>query len=57
VDQAQNLVRGVTPQDLRDSDALRTQVASQLTRVQATLDGMMVDRPRRRIIRNQESQA
>jgi hypothetical protein len=52
VAQAQRAVRNVGAQDLRDSESLRGQVASQLTRVQASLDAMLVDRPRRRIIRN-----
>lgn len=51
VDQAQQVVRGVGPQDLRDNNSLREHVASQLSRVQSELDGMVVDRPRRRIIR------
>ena len=39
-------------QDLRDSEAIRSQVATQLSRVQSSLDAMLVDRPRRRILRN-----
>jgi hypothetical protein len=58
VEQAQRVVQGVEPQQLRDRADLRQHVATQLTQVQATLDGMMVDRPRRRIIRNDhEAQA
>jgi hypothetical protein len=57
VDQAQRIVQGHEPKDLRDSDSLRQTIASQLSSVQAQLDGMLVDRPRRRIIRNQESQS
>jgi hypothetical protein len=56
VQQAQRIVAGHEPQDLRDNEALRQHVASQLSGVQAALDGMLVDRPRRRIIRNQEAQ-
>jgi hypothetical protein len=52
VAQAQRAVRGIGAQDLRDSDGLRTQVATQLGRVQASLDALLVDRPRRRILRN-----
>ena len=52
VAQAQRAVRNVGAQDLRDCDALRSQVATQLSRVQASLDAMLVDRPRRRILRN-----
>jgi hypothetical protein len=49
---AQQAVRNIGAQDLRDSESLRGQVATQLTRVQASLDAMLVDRPRRRILRN-----
>jgi hypothetical protein len=51
VNQVQNVVRGVEPQQLRDMPSLRQQVATQLSGVQATLDGLMVDRPRRNILR------
>jgi hypothetical protein len=51
VAQCQNVVQGIEPQQLRDNQSLRQQVATQLAGVQATLDGMLVDRPRRRIIR------
>jgi hypothetical protein len=54
VERAQRIVRGVRPQELRDNDTLRQQVAGQFAAVQATLDGMLVDQPRRRIIRNQQ---
>ena len=51
VAQAQRVVRGVEPQQLRDNQALRQQVASQLSGVQSVLDGLLVDRPRRNILR------
>ena len=51
VERAQRAVRGVAAQDLRDSGALRQRVASQLTQVQSALDSMLVERPRRRILR------
>jgi hypothetical protein len=51
VEEAQRLVRGVTPQDLRDNDSLRRQVATQMASVQSQLDEMIIDRPRRSIIR------
>jgi hypothetical protein len=51
VAEARRIVRGVGPQDLRDSASLRERVASDLSRVQATLDDLLVDRPRRRILR------
>ena len=52
VAQAQRAVRGVAAQDLRDSQSARREVARQLSRVQHSLDEMLVDRPRRRILRN-----
>lgn len=51
VAQAQQAVRGIGAQDLRQSGDLRQRVASQLSSVQSALDGLMVDRPRRKIIR------
>jgi hypothetical protein len=51
VAQAQRAVRGVGAQDLRASGDLRQRVASELSVVRSALDGMMVDRPRRKIIR------
>jgi hypothetical protein len=51
VEQAQRAVRGVGAQDLRDSDGLRREVAGQLSRVQSSLDSLLVERPRRRILR------
>lgn len=56
VEQAQNLVRGVEPQALRANETLRQHVATQLSSVQAALDGMMVDRPRRNIIRSRSTE-
>ncbi len=49
--EAQNLVRGVEPQVLRANETLRQHVATQLSSVQAALDGMLIDRPRRNLIR------
>lgn len=51
VEQAQQIVRGVGPQQLRDDQPLRQQVATQLSGVQSVLDGLLVDRPRRNILR------
>lgn len=51
VEQAQSVVRGVAPQRLRDNDALRQQIATQMSAVQARLDGLIIDRPRRNILR------
>ena len=51
VTQARQAVQGVTPQQLRDSDGLRELVSAQLGQVQSVLDGLLVDRPRRNILR------
>lgn len=51
VAQAQRAVRGTGAQSLRDSGTLRREVAAQLSRVQTSLDGLLVERPRRRILR------
>jgi hypothetical protein len=56
VNQAQRVIHGVQPQDLRDNGSLRQHITTSLAGVQASLDGMLVDRPRRRIVRNQEVQ-
>jgi hypothetical protein len=48
---AQRVIRGVEPQALRDNAGLRQQVATEMSRVQSVLDGMLVDRPRRNILR------
>ncbi len=56
VAQAQRVIRGVEPQQLRDSNALRQNVATQLSAVQSVLDGLLVDRPRRNIIRSRQPQ-
>ena len=48
---AQQAIRGVGAQDLRDREGLRQQVATQMSSVLATLDGLLVDAPRRKILR------
>lgn len=57
VGQAQRIVRGVQPQALRDNQSLRQELATQLSGVQSVLDGMLVDRPRRNILRRQRPEA
>jgi hypothetical protein len=52
VERAQQVVRGVRPQDLRDDEGLRRHVAAEMASVQARLEGMIVERPRRHIIRS-----
>lgn len=51
VAQAQGIVRGVRPQQLRDDQAFRQQIASRLSAVQSQVEGLLVDRPRRNILR------
>jgi hypothetical protein len=51
VERAKEAVRGVGPQDLRDSGALRQRVFSDLAEVRRSLDALLVERPRRRILR------
>jgi len=48
---AQRIVGGLQPQTLRDNGPLRQHVATELSRVQSVLDGLLVDRPRRNILR------
>jgi len=51
VDDARQIISGVGPQDLRDRGDLRQSISRELTRVEASLDGYLTDRPRRRILR------
>ncbi|MCA9124642.1 MAG: hypothetical protein H6822_09045 [Planctomycetaceae bacterium] len=51
VEQVQDIVQGRSPQQLRDNGTLRQSVAAQLTEVQNALDDLLVDRPRRNILR------
>ena len=55
VAEAQRAVRGVDARDLREGDGLRQAVATQLGQVQSSLDAMLVERPRRRILRQSAS--
>jgi hypothetical protein len=48
---AQRTIRGVEPQALRDDVGLRQHVATEMSRVQSVLDGLLIDRPRRNILR------
>jgi hypothetical protein len=45
------IIQGVEPQALRDNGVLRDTVASELSELQSSLDDLLVDRPRRRILR------
>ena len=48
---AQWVIRGVARQDLRDDAGLRQHVATEMSRVQSALDGLLLDKPRRAILR------
>ena len=48
---AQRVIRGVDAQELRDNAGLRQHVAAEMSRVESVLDGLLVDRPRRNILR------
>jgi hypothetical protein len=52
ITQAQELIRGIGPQDLRDNAALREHVGHQLAAVQAVVGELLVPQPRRRIVRS-----
>ena len=54
VDRAQQAVTGVVATDLRTSSGLRQRVADQLSQVKQSLDELLVDRPRRRILRSSQ---
>lgn len=51
VAEAQRLVQNVTPQQLRDQNNLRQHLGTAMARMQQNLDGMLVDRPRRQLLR------
>jgi hypothetical protein len=57
VEQAQRTVRGIEPQALRDNSGLRQHLATELAGVQSVLDGLLVDRPRRNILRRRDEVA
>jgi hypothetical protein len=57
VERAGKLIGDVDPDDLRDSAPLRQRITSQLVGVQSSLDSLLVDRPRRRILRRREAVA
>jgi hypothetical protein len=54
VEQAQQTINGVEPQTLRDSNRLRQMVARDFEQIQARVGDLLVDRPRRNILRRGE---
>ena len=53
VETAQQVLQGADPHIVRNSSSLRQHITSQLATVQTHLDQMLVDGPRRRILRGQ----
>jgi len=51
VSDARRIIRGVRPQMLRDDTNLRQHVATEMSRVQSVLDGLLINQPRRNILR------
>ncbi|MEQ9380029.1 MAG: hypothetical protein RJP95_04145 [Pirellulales bacterium] len=51
VEQCHHMVDGIRPQHLRDSRRLRQHVATELSAITSVIDGLLVDRPRRNILR------
>ena len=51
IGQARQILTGVGPQGLRNSDTMRQHISTQMAAVQAGLDQLLVDRPRRNIQR------
>ena len=51
VEEAQQVITGIEPQQLRDSVRLRQMVARDFEQIQAGVGEMLVDRPRRNILR------
>jgi hypothetical protein len=51
VSQVEDLVQGVQPKSLRENRVLRQSIAAELSQLQPAFDGLLVDRPRRNILR------
>jgi hypothetical protein len=51
VEQAQQTINGIEPQTLRDSNRLRQMVANDFSQIEAAVGDLLVDRPRRNILR------
>ena len=57
VEQAQQTITGIEPQTLRDSNRLRQMVARDFEQIQAAVGDLLVDRPRRNILRRGQTGA
>ena len=56
VERCESLMSGVQPQSLRDNEGLRRSLSTKLSSVQSSLDQLLVDRPRRNILRPNRQQ-
>ena len=57
VDQARQVITGIEPQQLRDSVRLRQMVANDFTRIEQAVGDLLIDRPRRNILRRGQTGA
>jgi hypothetical protein len=55
VEEAQHIITGIEPQQLRDSVRLRQMVARDFEQIQASVGELLIDRPRRNILRRAET--
>ena len=55
VNRCEQLMSGVQPQGLRDNESLRRSFSTNLATVQSSLDQLLINRPRRNIIRRNSS--
>ena len=55
VEEAQQTISGIEPQTLRDSNRLRQMVARDFEQIQASVGELLVDRPRRNILRRAQA--
>jgi hypothetical protein len=51
VEQAQELIKGVEPQRLRDHADLRSEIATKMAEVRTNVEALLTDVPRRRLVR------
>ena len=57
VDQARQVITGIEPQQLRDSVRLRAMVVNDFTRIEQAVGDLLIDRPRRNILRRGQTGA
>jgi hypothetical protein len=51
VEEAEQVITGIEPQQLRESNRLRQMVANDFEQIQASVGELLIDRPRRNILR------